>query len=115
MNPTLIDQHTAKMSEYYQPGDFSFYQSKWEAEMLKNAYDAISKEELWNFLRDNSPPEGKGFMFWDAPELKRLMPHMEPIGHSGASYGFTMRAMEYIAKNTWDHFVKRTLIAQDAK
>ena len=32
--------------------------------------------------------------------------HMEYGGHSGASYGSTMRVMEYIAKNGWESYVR---------
>lgn len=85
------------------PGDFSFLPA--DATMLKNAYDAVTAEGLWDFFRDQSPPADRGYMFWGAPELKKLDPHLESVGHSGASYGMTMRAMEAIAKKGWDQFV----------
>jgi hypothetical protein len=100
------------MSTSYQPGDFSFHASKWDAAMLKNAYDAITTEELWSFFKNKTPPVDRGYMFWDAPELKRLDKHLEPIGHSGASYGWTMRTMEVIAKDGWELFVQTYLTAQ---
>jgi len=31
---------------------------------------------------------------------------MKYYGHSGVSYAWTMRQMEYIAKNGWDAFAK---------
>jgi hypothetical protein len=88
----------------YTPGNFSFLPAA-EAALYKNAYDAITAEGLWDFFRDQTPPDGKGYMFWGAPELKKLEPHLEPMGHSGGSYGFTMRTMEAIAKKGWDQFV----------
>jgi hypothetical protein len=97
------------MAKTYAPGDFSFCEDSWEAAALKNAYDAITTEKLCDFLKNNSPPEGKGFMFWNAPELRCLDAHMEPMGHSGGSYGFTMRVMEHIAQNGWDAYVKLRL------
>ena len=90
----------------YTAGDFSFLRAD-DAEMFKNAYDAITAEGLWDFFRDQTPPADKGYVFWDAPELKKLSPHLEPMGHSGGSYGFTMRAMEAIAKKGWEAFVAR--------
>jgi hypothetical protein len=48
----------------------------------------------------------QGFMFSDAPELRDIDLHMKYDGHSGASYGWTMRNMEHIAKNGWDSYVK---------
>jgi hypothetical protein len=42
------------------------------------------------------------------PELERLNEELfkDPVssGHSGASYGITMRNMEYIAKNGYEIF-----------
>lgn len=55
--------------------------------------------------------EGKGgmktgFMFSDAAELRDIDREMKYDGHSGASYGMTMRVMEFIAKNGWDGYVR---------
>lgn len=48
----------------------------------------------------------QGFMFNDAKEMRVIDLYMEYGGHSGSSYGWTMRNMEYIAKNGWDAYVK---------
>jgi hypothetical protein len=48
----------------------------------------------------------QGFMFNDAPELREIDLYMKYDGHSGSSYGWTMRNMEHIAKNGWDSYVK---------
>lgn len=79
--------------------------------MFKNAYDAITTEGLWDFFRDQPPPADKGYMFWDAPELRKLAPHVASMGHSGSSYAFTMRTMESIAKQGWEKFVANHLAA----
>ncbi len=47
----------------------------------------------------------QGFMFSDAPELREIDLHMKYGGHSGSSYAWTMRNMEYIAKNGWNAYV----------
>jgi hypothetical protein len=83
--------------------------------MLKSAYDAIcSVDNGWRFLKDYVPEANKGFMFSTPP------PKLEEIneaindrydGHSGASYGWTMRHMESIAKNGWDDYVDKNLPA----
>ena len=46
-------------------------------------------------------------MFSSAPEVSRISERISQLGydgHSGASFGFTMRAMEYIAKNGLDMY-----------
>lgn len=47
----------------------------------------------------------QGFMFNDAQEIRDIDLQMKYGGHSGSSYGWTMRNMEYIAKKGWDAYV----------
>lgn len=94
-------------------GDFSRVPlSDWDKQMIQSAFEAIeSVPDGWEFLRTYDPGHG-GFMFSSPP------PKMEEInkavldrygGHSGASYGMTMRNMEFIAKQGWDAYVARVL------
>ena len=72
--------------------------------MYSTAFDAITQLELWPFMRNFQ--EGS-FMFSSAPEVSRISERISQLGydgHSGASFGFTMRAMEYIAKNGLDMY-----------
>ena len=81
---------------YPPPGDFSWSAEK---EMLADAYQAITITGSWDFFRNLSPPEGKGYMFWDNPELQKVQAAMKLLNmHSGASYGYIMRCMESIAQ-----------------
>lgn len=72
--------------------------SEHESEMLEDADQAITSCELWDWLKDYTPEEGKGFMFSKHPNLDRINAAMKYGGHSGSSYGWTMRTMEAIAK-----------------
>jgi len=88
-------------------GDFkSLKLDEGELEMLEDAYQAVSKSNRWAFLKREDVPGKNGFMFSNLPELKDIDTYMEYSGHSGSSYGWTMRNMEYIAKNGWDAYVK---------
>jgi hypothetical protein len=93
------------------PGDFSsFISDSYEVQMLENAYKAVSSvPDGWVFLKSYFPPENEGFMFNSNPpeKLKEIENAILAVdsGHSGASFGFVMRAMEYIAKQGWDGFV----------
>jgi hypothetical protein len=72
--------------------------------MYTTAFDAITQLELWPFIKGFS---GESFMFSSAPEVGRISSRISQLGyggHSGASFGFTMRAMEYIGKNGLDKF-----------
>jgi len=75
---------------------------------LVNAHWAISQCELWDWVRTYSPSDRKGFMFSITPEMQRINKKMyeQDIagGHSGSSYGGTMRTMEFIAKNGYEMY-----------
>lgn len=81
--------------------DFDTIYETSDAEMLKDAYAAITKCELWDWFKSYSPEEGRGFMFSSHPNLERISAAMMYDGHSGSSYGWTMRVMENIAKKGW--------------
>jgi len=55
---------------------------------------------VWKYLSNYSPPADRGFMFsyGDDRIVTLVGEHME-VGHSGASMGWTMRQIEFIAKN----------------
>ena len=84
----------------------------WDREMIESAFEAVtSVPGGWDFLSTYDPGDG-GFMFSTPP------PKMEEIntavnrlygGHSGASYGCTMRVIQYIAKHGWDTYARDSL------
>jgi hypothetical protein len=93
------------------PTDFAFVPSPNERGMLLNAYNAISYCELWNWMSSYEPSGGYGFC--TEPEISRLSAEMckEHWGqmHSGCSFGWTMRQMQFIAKHSLEEFRIRYL------
>lgn len=85
----------------------------WDREMIQSGFEAVnSVDGGWDFLKNYEPPQDQGFMFSKPP------PKQEEIdaaiekrygGHSGSSYGMTMRILQYIAKNGWDTYAKDVL------
>jgi hypothetical protein len=66
--------------------------------MLENAYTAISLTEMWQYMKKNV----ESYMLCNDDELKVISDKMEELGyhgHSGASFGITMRNMQFIALN----------------
>ena len=55
---------------------------------------------VWKYLSEYNPPASHGFMFsyGDDSIVTLVGNHME-TGHSGCSMGWTMRNIEFIAKN----------------
>ncbi len=76
--------------------------SPWEADMLNDAYQAITVTGSWDKIKTF---KGESFMFSSEPWLSNVMTAMHlRDSHSGASFGLTMRAMEHIAKYGWDKY-----------
>lgn len=89
--------------------DLSYIKDKWSADMIRDGMNAIveasagemlkNKEiNAWDYLSSYSPPSSHGFMFSDDRIVSEIMNYMS-VGHSGSSYGYTMRNLEFIAKN----------------
>ncbi len=70
--------------------------------MLNDAYQAVTVTGSWPFLKNFS---GESFMFSNDPAVHNIMNAMTlRDDHSGASFGLTMRAMQYIALHGWDAY-----------
>ena len=90
--------------------DFENVYDKNDVEMLRDAYDAITQCNLWDWMRTYEPEEGRGFMFSRDPNLDAINDAMKYTGHSGASYALVMRQMQAIAKaGGWEPFKARVL------
>ena len=73
--------------------------SGFESIMLADAHAAITKAGLWEYFALPSTPGKDGFMRSTDKELVELDKFLRYNGHSGASYGWTMRQMEALAKD----------------
>ena len=59
---------------------------------------------MWTYLRNNPPSEKTGYMFSDNDMFTAIMNNMQ-VGHSGASYAWTMRNLQYIASHGLDSYI----------
>lgn len=74
-----------------------------KANMLQDADNAVTQCKLWDWLNMYEPANGFGLD--NHPNLALINNAMKLYdSHSGASYGWTMRQMEYIAKHGWTLF-----------
>ena len=85
------------------PGDFSFIPSASWKSLLEDAYTSVTMSNAWDFFQTQAPPEDKGYMFWNTPELTAITKNMKCADlHSGGTFASTMRAMQSIALIGWD-------------
>ena len=101
---------TSSLPTTYNNGDFSFIKDKLWRRMMDHAYKETTKLNLWDFFKQESPPDDLGYMFWDCSELDELRDTLDELdGHSGASLGYCLRSIEYIAKQGWNSYVNQIL------
>ncbi len=93
------------MSYILENSDFALIHDEHSREMLENAYNAIILAEGWDYLKNFNE---ESFMFSSNPMVKSISDNMITLGyngHSGASFGWTMRTMEYLAKHGKEAFL----------
>ena len=77
---------------------------------VRDGIDAVIKTTqqrescAWTYLRDNPPSESTGYMFSDNPMFSVINGNMQ-VGHSGSSYAWTMRNLQYIATHGLDAYI----------
>lgn len=65
--------------------------------MVKDAYDVAVSLELLDEIKNLNPE--KGFMFTEHHVIDKISKNLKYNGHSGSSFGWTMRQLEYLIKN----------------
>jgi hypothetical protein len=79
-------------------GEFLYVGDVRERTMLQNGWAAVNELELWNFMKQDID----NYCWSDAPEVLRIGAKMGELGydgHSGASFGWTMRQLQYIGQH----------------
>ena len=86
-------------------GDFSFVKNSLLRESLTYDFKEINKigEDAWEAFRNHDQDES--FMYNTNGGIWDTIANNMYSGHSGASYGITMRCFEKIAKYGWTNFV----------
>ena len=86
------------LHNYDDSGEFKYISNYHERVMLTNAWQAITLTETWDFVKQDID----SFMFSSEPHISIISKKMEELGyngHSGSSFGWVMRNMQYIAKH----------------
>ena len=88
---------TQESKETFIKGKFMYVKDEHSREMLVNAWNAIEELELWDYMRR----ETYSYMFSKDQEISRITAKMVELGydgHSGFSFGWTMRQIQNIAQ-----------------
>ena len=100
MNPSYYGLNT--------PNLFAFIPDHQTHEFLLSAHQSISICELWDWLRSYEPIHG--FLFDNSSECQQIREQMQKYdinhNHSGSSYAYILREMQYIAKNGYQQYAQ---------
>jgi len=64
-------------------------------QLVHNAVEAVNKLKLWDWFRTYNPE--RGYMFENHENIDAMTRETETMGHSGATFGFTLRYIQNMA------------------
>jgi hypothetical protein len=67
--------------------------------VVHNGVEAANKLQLWNWFRTYNPPSDKGYMWDSNPNIEAMGRETDAAKHSGASFAFTMRYLQRMARD----------------
>ena len=89
---------------------FDFIDCSMTRQCMMNGCWTMDQTGLWQWLTNYKVDHHNGFMFANEPEITVIVNIMESaqapiqVAHSGASFGFTMCNLDYIAKNGFEAY-----------
>jgi hypothetical protein len=96
--------------EYYginEPTLFACVNDLQTQQFLSSAHNSITRSNLWSWMAETEPENG--FMFHTSSEMELLKEEMKKdeinACHSGASYAYILREMQYIARNGYEQYI----------
>lgn len=94
--------------ESFIPGEFNYIKNQNHKIMLETAWKAVTVLDLWDFMKQDI----ETYAFSMDPRVNQISNKIEEfgyIGHSGMSFGFIMRDMQFIAKYGEEEYRKKIL------
>ena len=82
--------------------EFKIYDRDCRIDLL-NLANSITRLKLWEWLKEFNPKKDEGFMFTNNNNLNMIASDPVNSGHSGASFAYSMRIMEKIAKEGFNN------------
>ncbi len=92
------------------PLDKSAWPTGYFSKCLRLMAATVTRLELWDWFRIESPPENTGYNWWNHPNINKISDNLQDDDgnidnpHSGSSFACSMRNMQAIAKEgfqTW--------------
>jgi len=94
-NKAEQDRRIAAIDDKFTPGEFLYIEDEYSRKMIKNGYQAVQLTETANFVKQDI----ESFQWSDDKRIWVITAKMEELGytgHSGFSFGWTMRQLQQI-------------------
>ena len=85
------------LANKYKKGNFDYIEDPNTREMITTAFQAIDLLELWDYMK----LETNSYMLSEDANVRRIYNKIEDLGywgHSGFSFGWTLRTLQKIAR-----------------
>lgn len=95
-------------------GEFLYIKDNNTREILVNAWNSITQLDLWNYMKQVQ----YSYMLSDDKEISAIFSKIEELGyngHSGCSFVWTMRQMQYIAQHGEEKYAKQIIVSNMLK
>jgi hypothetical protein len=105
-SPPTCKEELQVEKENFIPGEFLYVKSSSTRKMLQTAWQAITLTENWDFVKQDI----ESFTFSDDKRTSDIYYKIEQLGysgHSGISFGHTMREMQSLAKYGEEEYSKK--------
>ena len=82
----------------FEEGLFNYIKDQHSRKILVNAWNAITQLNLWDFMKKQQ----ESYLLDNEPEIMMITNKMNELGydrHSGCSFAWTMRQIQYIARH----------------
>ena len=94
--------------------DFSVWPSSMLSRPIYNICEAVTKHDLWGWMRDEDPPADEGYCWWRHPNIGKIESEdaVNGDGHSGCSFACSMRGVQFIAKHGYETWASEVTKSQ---
>lgn len=85
-------------TQSHSPGNFDYIGERSSREMIHTAYHAVNTLELWQYMKRDTD----SYMISNDREFHLIMNKIEKLGfhgHSGCSYAWALRQIQFIAQH----------------
>jgi hypothetical protein len=110
IHPDKVEQILSNKPSFVK-GEFLYIKDVYSREMLQNGWKAIDKLELWGYMK--KPTDS--YAMSNDREINIITEMMSKLGyngHSGFSFGWTMRQLQFIAQKGEQTYMEDIILKQ---